>query len=425
MQHVVHKQIRVLKSLIKKYTTLGEFDYVQRETAEDQLKELEVMQKEWEKEAREECRRGPEPVPTTAPTADSEEYKACCKAFDQCIAAKKPAAECKKDRTICEENIIVTPGPFRYRKAPTPGPRPAPTMPPTPAPTTYSPTDLPTTISPTTAAPTVLRTLKGFVKNAVDGRGIRGAVVKFTAGPNAGKQATTASDGSYHVVLGAGGGLETVTVTGLSSFEDSTETMRMTKSLTRYDVDLSPKLNKGEFRVIFSWGATPRDMDIWMSTPDPSCTVGFRQKTCKSQYHHVGLDKDDTSGYGPETITIHKQIPGLYKFYVHRYSSSGDLRTSGGIVKVFHKLYKSPFTVFQKTFKIGVDGQIVAGARYPKPNKRDSSYAPLPLWTNATSDCRPYTPRSGNACVQDSIWSVFAYNSTSHRFATAPNLPSS
>merc|ERR1711998_781695 len=122
-----------------------------------------------------------------------------------------------------------------------------------------------------------------------------------------------------------------------------------TKSLTRYDVDLSPKLNKGEFRVIFSWGATPRDMDIWMSTPDPSCTVGFRQKTCKSQ-----------------------------------------------------------FTVFQKTFKIGVDGQIVAGARYPKPNKRDSSYAPLPLWTNATSDCRPYTPRSGNACVQDSIWSVFA-----------------
>jgi hypothetical protein len=109
MQHAVHKQIRVLKSLIAKYKLLGEFDYVTEKIAERQLKELEIMRKEWEKEEREECRKGPAPVKTLAPTADTKKLADCSAAFKTCIGKKRRYADCKKDRNICEENVLIEP----------------------------------------------------------------------------------------------------------------------------------------------------------------------------------------------------------------------------------------------------------------------------------------------------------------------------
>ncbi|MGE3509922.1 MAG: hypothetical protein AB7N65_13670, partial [Vicinamibacterales bacterium] len=54
---------------------------------------------------------------------------------------------------------------------------------------------------------------------------------------------------------------------------------------------------------------------------------------------YVALDVDDTSGFGPETITIGQVsgafIPGTYNYYVHHYSGTGDFSTSGAIVTVF------------------------------------------------------------------------------------------
>ena len=51
----------------------------------------------------------------------------------------------------------------------------------------------------------------------------------------------------------------------------------------------------------------------------------------------VNLDHDDTTSYGPETITIDfLTIPaGTYKYYVHWYSGSGTWATSGAKVQVY------------------------------------------------------------------------------------------
>lgn len=54
----------------------------------------------------------------------------------------------------------------------------------------------------------------------------------------------------------------------------------------------------------------------------------------------ANLDVDDTSSYGPETITILENIHGAYTYAVHDYShrSSSDstaLSLSGAVVRVF------------------------------------------------------------------------------------------
>ena len=54
----------------------------------------------------------------------------------------------------------------------------------------------------------------------------------------------------------------------------------------------------------------------------------------------ANLDVDDTSSYGPETITILEGVYGTYTYAVHNYSnrnssSSTALSFSGAVVKVF------------------------------------------------------------------------------------------
>lgn len=54
----------------------------------------------------------------------------------------------------------------------------------------------------------------------------------------------------------------------------------------------------------------------------------------------ANLDVDDTSSYGPETITIVENIYGAYTYAVHNYSNrsssnSTALSFSGAVVRVF------------------------------------------------------------------------------------------
>ena len=47
------------------------------------------------------------------------------------------------------------------------------------------------------------------------------------------------------------------------------------------------------------------------------------------------LDLDDTTSYGPETITLNTNTASPYYYYVHRYSGSGSIATSNAQVKVY------------------------------------------------------------------------------------------
>ena len=62
-----------------------------------------------------------------------------------------------------------------------------------------------------------------------------------------------------------------------------------------------------EARLVLTWADKPKDLDIYVLAPPASpgeapCEVNWRQKDCHS--NTVRLDRDDTNGHGPETISV-------------------------------------------------------------------------------------------------------------------------
>ncbi len=107
---------------------------------------------------------------------------------------------------------------------------------------------------------------------------------------------------------------------------------------------LTSELNAGEYRIILTWGETPRDLDSHLvaNLSDGSrYHVYFSDKNPSPEY--ANLDWDDTSSYGPETITI-TNFAGLYhtKYAVYDYTNgdggtdySTALSNSGATVAVY------------------------------------------------------------------------------------------
>ncbi len=105
------------------------------------------------------------------------------------------------------------------------------------------------------------------------------------------------------------------------------------------------------FRVVLNWGASPRDLDLHAVYEDSH--VFFSKKQGADAF----LDVDDTTGYGPETITVSKRHPGSkYVFAVHNYSADGRYGTTtlsaASRAKVFvyvgESLLKSYYVPLQK-----------------------------------------------------------------------------
>lgn len=102
---------------------------------------------------------------------------------------------------------------------------------------------------------------------------------------------------------------------------------------------LSPVTSENTYRVVLTWGANPRDLDshvVGNLSNDDSFHVYFSHK---SQYDGdlevCNLDVDDTSGYGPETITLIPNMSNPYYYYIYKYSGTGSIDTSGAQVKLY------------------------------------------------------------------------------------------
>jgi uncharacterized protein YfaP (DUF2135 family) len=92
--------------------------------------------------------------------------------------------------------------------------------------------------------------------------------------------------------------------------------------------------NLDGMRIVLNWGAQPSDLDSHLV--HPSTHVYFSKK----QGDLANLDVDDTTSYGPETITLEKKKPGMkYLYAVHNYTEGdkkGSLTVSNGSqAKVF------------------------------------------------------------------------------------------
>ncbi len=102
---------------------------------------------------------------------------------------------------------------------------------------------------------------------------------------------------------------------------------------------MTPELK--DIRIVLTWGSRPKDLDAHLSGPDPDggdFHIWYRHRVLVAGRDF--LDRDDTSSYGPETITIYKPAQGEYYYAVHDYSNrhskrSKRLSASGARVQVY------------------------------------------------------------------------------------------
>lgn len=116
---------------------------------------------------------------------------------------------------------------------------------------------------------------------------------------------------------------------------------------------LNPVMKEGEYRIVLTWKATPRDLDSHLlyyadGATDPSMHVYYSNSTGRINGVTVAaLDLDDTSGYGPETVTLTVNAGMLtgtakFKYCVHDFtnrsngSTSKELSYSGAVVQVYY-----------------------------------------------------------------------------------------
>merc|ERR1719183_2804135 len=90
----------------------------------------------------------------------------------------------------------------------------------------------------------------------------------------------------------------------------------------KVEMAMSPVMQPGQGRLVLTWGNKPKDLDIYVLAPhhsesSPPCEVNWRNKNCHSGT--VRLDRDDTNGHGPETISIDSFNPGDYIVRIDEY----------------------------------------------------------------------------------------------------------
>ena len=190
----------------------------------------------------------------------------------------------------------------------------------------------------------------GTVTNALNGRGVGGVQIKLredwnkTSGTYVDFETQTNSSGKY-TVSDIPVGYYTVEasidgyVTGYSNIIVLSEDAK-----TDFDFTITPVLSGDEVRIVLTWGSSPSDLDSHLIGPKPS-GGSFNVYYGSKVYSYEGtemanLDVDDTTRYGPETITILEQITDTYTYAVHDYSnrsssSSTALSFSGANVRVF------------------------------------------------------------------------------------------
>lgn len=89
-----------------------------------------------------------------------------------------------------------------------------------------------------------------------------------------------------------------------------------------YEYYTPPTLSEGEYAIVLSWGLYPTDLDSHLFTSDGSGTQHIWYQD-KYDGHSSYLDVDDTSSYGPETVTIRRfDASNYYKYCVVDYSNS-------------------------------------------------------------------------------------------------------
>ena len=181
-------------------------------------------------------------------------------------------------------------------------------------------------------------TLAGVVVDAVTGKGVPSATLKFEprSSSHSTLSKTTDSKGAFRVELEADDYKITVKCDGYIT-EVFSFTIKKGESYSGVQFVISPELS-GEARIVLEWGAQPRDLDSHLTgSVDGGSNIHVffgDQRATSGGAAIADLDLDDTDGYGPETTTIHN-LEGVYTFSVVDFLETGTMAQEGATVKIY------------------------------------------------------------------------------------------
>lgn len=128
--------------------------------------------------------------------------------------------------------------------------------------------------------------------------------------------ALTNSSGVFTLPIKSGG---TVLISGqLGAFLTNTQRASGSASLTLPNC-LSLVTQTGGTRITLTWGQNPNDLDSHLFAPDGT-HVWYASKGSLSTDPFASLDVDNTTGFGPEVITLGRLMVGTYTYGVHNFS---------------------------------------------------------------------------------------------------------
>jgi hypothetical protein len=160
--------------------------------------------------------------------------------------------------------------------------------------------------------------------------------VKVLQGDNVLATATTDAQGSYNFAE-LPSGTFSLQAQAPGFLRNTQENITVVSGqTTTVNFSLSPLLTAGELRLVLTWGESPSDLDshLWLPTDRPF-HIYYSRRGNLLDCPFAGLDTDDTTSFGPETITISQRFPGTYTYAVHNFSGSPDITTSQAQVQVF------------------------------------------------------------------------------------------
>ena len=96
-------------------------------------------------------------------------------------------------------------------------------------------------------------------------------------------------------------------------------------------------IGEGQYRMVLRWEENPRDLDTHVWVPDGAgyYHIFYSNKGSLAQFPFAELDIDDTTSFGPETVTIGQVQQGTYTYAVFLFAGSGTIGTSGAVVELY------------------------------------------------------------------------------------------
>ncbi len=213
--------------------------------------------------------------------------------------------------------------------------------------------------------------LKGVVISATDSQNVEGATVALLPGfdktsngdqnvIDSSSHTTTGSDGTFAIENGVNAGYYTIEVS-----KDNYSTYHRNETVkpgeNEFTINMSPAIEaQGTYRIVLTWGSSPRDLDSHLiCTGNENYHVYYGDKD--SYDNKASLDWDDTTSYGPETITVEIGQGNSYIYAVHNFTDrnaaageaqASNLANSGAKVAV----YDSSGIIFDGNVPVGVQG---------------------------------------------------------------------